>query len=117
MSCGHQMHKLGGLQPVFAKKVRQVVCNMEKRGWRIRIVWGKRTKQENDKLVRAGLASKHSKHLIGKACDLAERTLGNAMVNHNHKFYKDLEELAKKEGLIWGGNFKGRWDPCHIEIR
>lgn len=117
MSCGHQMYKLSGLQPVFAKKVRQVVCNMEKRGWRIRIVQGKRTKQENDRLVRAGLASKHSKHLIGKGCDLAERTLGNAMVNRNHKFYKDLEELATKEGLIWGGNFKSRWDPCHIEIK
>ena len=96
MSCGHQMYKLNSLQPNFAKKVRQVVCNMEKRGWRIRIVWGKRTKQENDALVRKGLASRHSKHLTGKACDLAERSLGNAMTNRNHKFYKDLEELATK---------------------
>ena len=68
----------------------------------------------NDRLVRAGLASKH---LIGKGCDLAERTLGNVILNRIHKFYKDLEELATKEGLIWGENFKSRWDQCHIEIK
>jgi len=54
---------------------------------------GKTYQARNDRLVRAGLASKH---LIGKACDLAEKTLGNAIVNRNHKFYKDLEELATK---------------------
>ena len=58
------------VQPVFAKKVRQVVYNMGKRGWRIRIVWGKTYQARNDRLVRAGLASKH---LIGKGCDLAEK--------------------------------------------
>lgn len=102
---------------ILPKLRAYLACNMEKRGWRIRIVWGKRTKYQNDALVRTGKASPHSKHLVGKACDLAERTLGNAMKEHNHKFYKDLSELAKQEGLIWGGDFKSRWDPCHIEIR
>ncbi len=31
-------------------------------------------------------------------------------------YIEDLSELAKQEDLIWGGDFKQRWDPCHIEM-
>ena len=109
------MEKMVGLNPIFRKKAGNVVTEMEKRGWKIRIVWGKRTKQENDELVAKGMASRTSQHLHGKGLDLIDRIVGYTN-NKSHKFYKDLEELAKKEGLVWGGNFKSRWDPCHIEM-
>ncbi len=45
------MNKLIGLDLRFKKKVKIIVTEMENRGWCIRIVWGKRTKKENDVLV------------------------------------------------------------------
>ncbi len=108
------MEKLIGLDPGFKKKVEKIVLEMENRGWRIRIVWGGRTKKENDILVKKGVASRISQHLFGKAVDLIDRTVGYTE-NRSHKFYQDLSELAKKEDVIWGGDFVARWDPCHIE--
>ena len=109
------MEKMNGLNPAFKKKAMNVVKEMEKRGWKIRIVWGKRTKEENDVLVAKGKASRTSLHLEGKGLDLIDRVVGYTN-NKSHKFYKDLEELAKKEGLVWCGSFTQRWDPCHIEM-
>ena len=108
------MEKLIGLEPSFKKQVEHIVVEMENRGWQIRIVWGKRTNQQNEDLVRKGVASRTSKHLFGKAVDLIDRNVGYSD-NKLHKFYSDLAELAKKEGLVWGGDFVRRWDPCHIE--
>ena len=109
------IEKMVGLNPAFKKKADKVVKEMEKRSWRIRIVWGKRSHKENEELVKKGMASRTSKHLVGKGLDLIDRTVGYTE-NKSHKFYKDLAELAKQEGLIWGGDFKQRWDPCHIEM-
>ena len=109
------MEKMVGLDPIFKKKAEKIVKEMEKRGWKIRIVWGKRTKAENDALVAKGMASKTSKHLNGKGLDLIDRVVGYTD-NKSHKFYKDLKELAKQESLVWGGEFNQRWDPCHIEM-
>lgn len=93
------MNKLIGLDPIFKRKVKIIVREMEKRGWRIRIVWGKRSKVENDILVNKGVASRTSKHLSGKAVDLIDRKVGYS-IKKNHQYYKDLSILAKKEGLI-----------------
>ncbi|RMG58732.1 MAG: M15 family peptidase [Gammaproteobacteria bacterium] len=108
------IEKLYGLQPDFRTKVEKIIHEMEMRGWSIRIVWGARTYEENQRLVNKGVASPHSKHLLGKAVDLIDRKTGYTE-NRDHRFYKDLSELARKYGLIWGGNFRSRWDPCHLE--
>jgi len=75
------------------------------------------SQEENDALGK--YASKNSKHLTGEAIDLIDMRLGYLLGNENknHKFFKDLEELANKYELKWGGNFKSRWDPHHIEAR
>ncbi|MFY9268868.1 MAG: M15 family metallopeptidase [Candidatus Manganitrophaceae bacterium] len=109
------MEKLEGLNPVFKRKVENVIKKMEELGWRIRVVWGKRSQDENDALVKKKVASSKSKHLIGKAVDLIDRRIGY-VDDPVHPFYKDLSRTAKEEGLIWGGDFHSRWDPCHIEI-
>lgn len=107
--------KLKGLDMLFADKVRKTVSELEFLGWNIRIVWGKRTLDENMALVKKGYASRNSKHLTGHAVDLIDRKTGYSN-DRNHKYYKDLERLAKQNGLNWGGNFSARWDPCHIEM-
>lgn len=110
------IHKLNSLNPAFRIKIKRIVFELENRGWSIRIIWGKRTKQENDKLVQKGFASRRSKHLTGNAVDLIDRFVGYSN-NKNHPFYKDMKELAEKEDLQWRDNFIETWDPCHIESR
>lgn len=87
---------------------------MEALGWNIRVVWGTRTEAENNALTPR-YASKISKHLSGKAMDLIDKRTGYS--DHpGHKYYQDLSQVAKEEGLVWGGTFKVRWDPCHVEM-
>lgn len=112
MSIGNE--KLTDLIPSFRKKVVDLISDMESKGWRIRIVWGRRSPSENAALVRAKVASKNSKHLLGKAVDLIDRSVGYSE-DRNHPFYKDLEAASNKYGVRWGGDFSTRWDPCHIE--
>ena len=106
--------KLDTLDPVFRTKAHRVVEKLRQKGWHLRLVWARRTQQENDELVTKGVASKHSKHLTGKALDLIDRHTGYTN-DRNHKYYKDLEAAAKEVNVTWGGGFKNRWDPCHIE--
>lgn len=116
------MDRLNGLQPAFKKKALEVISGMEKCGWNISIVFGKRTKAQNDALGKN--ASKASLHLIGKAVDIIDTTVqyNIAYKNFAHPFCKDLEQLCIKHGVYWGGNFvrknpKYRWDPCHFQAK
>jgi hypothetical protein len=109
------MEKLQGLSAAFEAKARYVIIEMEKLGWHIRIVWGARTYAENQALVVTGDASSNSKHLTGEALDLVDRRVGYSSM-HNHKYYLDLNRIAKSVGLVWGGDWISRWDPCHIEM-
>lgn len=109
------MEKLQGLDPAFEAKARYVIIEMEKLGWQIRIVYGVRDYQENFRLYQKGFASLNSKHLDGKALDLIDRRVGYDN-NPSHKYYQDLRKIAKSIGLVWGGEFMSRWDPCHIEM-
>ncbi|MEQ9437490.1 MAG: M15 family metallopeptidase [Cyclobacteriaceae bacterium] len=108
--------KLEGLDPDFKVKAQQVIKKMKAKGWNLRVVWAKRTKEENDDLVKKGFASKNSKHLDGKALDLIDRKVGYS-ADRNHEYYKHLEEVTKEVGVKWGGSFRERWDPCHIEAK
>ena len=108
------LEKLDGLDPLFRVQARQVIEEMQQKGWKLRIVWGKHTKDENDALVEQGVASKKSKHLEGKALDLIDRHTGYTN-DRNHKYYKDLQAVARKVRVTWGGDFTSRWDPCHVE--
>lgn len=107
-------HKLNDLDPEFKSKVLKIIKELEADGYSLRVVWGRRTQEENDKLVKKGMASKTSKHLHGKGVDLINRKIGYS-TKKDEPYYKKLEELAAKYGLIWGGNFSSRWDPNHLE--
>jgi hypothetical protein len=92
------------------------VEKMQEKGWRMRVVWATRTKEENDALVERGTASKTSKHLDGKGVDLINRD-DPYPDDKNHPYYKDMEATAKEVGVTWGGDFKSRWDPTHFEAK
>lgn len=79
-----------------------MALHMEKAGWPISIVYGFRTKAQNDALGKN--ASKTSKHLLGLAVDIIDTTVGYNIA-FSHPFCKDLERFCINYGLYWGGNF------------
>ena len=107
--------KLAGLDNLFRARALKVIAFLQEKGWQLRIVWGRRTPAENEALVNQGLASLTSKHLDGKALDLIDRGVGYSP-NRSHPFYKDMEQACKAAGVVWGGHFSSRWDPCHFEM-
>lgn len=94
---------------------------MVEEGYDVRVVWGRRTPEENEALVEKGLASPTSKHLTGNAVDLVNRA--NPYPNDpGNAYYIDLRDAVDKEGLVWGGRCwgdctKNRWDPTHFEAQ
>jgi hypothetical protein len=107
--------KLNTLDPAFKPKAERVVDGMRRKGYRMRVVWGRRTQAENNALVAKGRASPNSKHLTGEAVDLINRDIGYSN-NANEPYYKDLEAAVKAEGLAWGGDWSAPWDPNHFEV-
>jgi len=108
------LEKLDGLVPGFRAKARQVLNELNKKGHNLRVVWGKRTQEENDALVAKGNASINSKHLTGNALDFISRIV--LYDNLHYPIYTaETAVAAKRAGVIWGGNFTSRWDPNHIE--
>ena len=106
--------KLSTLNADFRIKASIVVERLRDQGWHLRIVWGKRTKAENDALVAKGTASKTSKHLDGLAVDVIDTRVGYSN-NRNHQYYLDLKRICQEAGVTWGGTFSTRWDPTHFE--
>lgn len=106
--------KLSTLNADFRIKAGMAVDKMRALGWHLRIVWGRRTKSENDALVAKGIASKTSKHLDGLAVDMIDTRVGYSN-DRKHQYYLDLKSICDEIGLTWGGSFSTRWDPTHFE--
>jgi hypothetical protein len=106
--------KMDTLNADFHVKASMVIDRMRDLGWHLRIIWGRRTKAENDALVQKGTASKTSKHLDGLAVDVIDTRVGYSS-NRNHRYYSDLQRICQEVGVLWGGTFTKRWDPTHFE--
>ena len=107
--------KLDTLSKDFRPKAEEVLKELVERDYELRIIWGKRTKEENEKLVDTGNAIENSKHLTGNALDFVNRDIGyrNELAP---EYTGAVEQAAKNAGVIWGGNFEDRYDPNHIEL-
>lgn len=108
--------KLDTLAPGFKPTALEIIQEMQAHGWKLRVVWAKRTKAENDVLVAEGKASPTSKHLTGEAVDLIDRVVSYTD-DRNHAYYKHLKAACAKHGAKWGGDFGARWDPTHFEAQ
>lgn len=109
--------KLTSLEAGFRQKVTKVLNKLKAKGYAMRIVWGKRSQEENNELVLQGLASPNSKHLEGKAIDVVLRKHGYTVNTENQQFWNDLKIEAESEGLTWGGNWNSPKDPGHVEAK
>lgn len=85
------------------------------------ITEGIRTPERQKQLYNEGKSlTLNSKHLIGKAVDIAIFVDGK--ITWEHKYFKSVAEhiknTAKKLGvdIIWGGDFKSFFDGPHFEL-
>lgn len=84
-------------------------------GWPIYISSSRRTRDEQAKLVAAGLsANPRSKHLTGQAFDID--CLGLSRDDIPPYFWASVGPYAESIGLRWGGRWKSPYDPGHFEI-
>jgi hypothetical protein len=64
-----------------------------------------------DRAIRGG--SQASAHAYGAAIDID--AANNPLGTRNTNLPANIEEMAAKFGIIWGGNWQSRPDPMHLE--
>jgi peptidoglycan L-alanyl-D-glutamate endopeptidase CwlK len=109
---------LESLEPEFREKVRRVLAGLEQKNWQPKVAEGRRTREEQAEKFRRGVTrTMNSKHLCGIAADIIDRRhgWGGPAADTNFQFWKDLGEVAKREGLEWGGDWTTFVDVAHIQ--
>ncbi len=124
------------LHPVFKLRVDTVLSELTTKGWLPVVVYGRRTPEQQKKLVEQGVGGKNSWHVAttearlanpdrslvevarGCAADVIDRrwAWGGPCSSKDHQFWKDLGATAKSHGLEWGGDWKKR-DVAHIQMK
>lgn len=112
---------LDKLKGVDASLVKVMTKTLQQSPIDFCITQGLRTTQEEEEYVKEGKScTMHSKHLTGKAVDIA--CIVGGKVTWDMRFYKEVADIAKStaEGigvkLTWGGDWHTLVDGCHFEI-
>jgi LysM repeat protein len=109
--------KLAELKPEFKSKVENVLKDLKAKGWQPKIAEGLRTLEQQKEKVQKGYSkTMNSAHLKGYGADIIDSRYGwsGPAAKLDYKFWKDLGEAAKKQGLVWGGDWKFV-DVGHVE--
>lgn len=121
-----QEKKLESLEPSFRKKVRTVLNALVKRGFQPKIFYGWRSVAVQQELFKNGKSKvRFSFHNAQKkdgtpnsyAADIIDKRWGWKKEAKTNGFWTALGEEAKKQGLIWGGDWKSFPDVAHIQGR
>ena len=116
--------KLDDLDPEFKPKAIELLARFCEAGIPVMIVDTLRTPEEHAANLAAGVSwTKRSKHLDGKAIDVAPFAIydlhGPDKLQWDGKdpVWKRLGEIGKKLGFRWGGDFKppAKPDLGHFE--
>jgi peptidoglycan L-alanyl-D-glutamate endopeptidase CwlK len=121
-----ESQKLDSLNPEFRKKVEKVILDLKSQGYKPRIDYGWRDLAYQQELVKKG-ASKttFSWHNVttdkGEPAALAVDFIDNSVFKNkkwddNAKFWEDLGKAARKQGLVWGGDWKNFKDRPHVQM-
>jgi len=120
-----QEKKLASLNSGFRQKAARVVERLKQAGFQPHIVYGWRSVARQKELVKAG----NSKVLFSFHNAQTPQGVPNAwaadVIDKRwawkepdcHKFFKALGAEAKKEGLVWGGDWVSFRDWAHIQGR
>jgi hypothetical protein len=118
---------IAALNENYANRFARFVDDIEKEtDWKVEIISGLRTKQEQVQLKRENprnAAVNKSRHVLGRAVDL------NLYKRQGFRFMllkkssskaswaaTKVPEIAKRNGLLWGGTYRNYHDPVHFEI-
>lgn len=123
MTFDERTRKLKGCHPDLIRKVTAVVVLMEQEGYRLMVTEGKRSYARQLALYAQGRTKPgpkvtwtlKSKHLTGRAADLAFLDKRDRPSWDEKYPWSELGKSAKHFGLVWGGGFKTP-DRPHVEL-
>jgi hypothetical protein len=122
-----ELKDIAGVNEDYSTKFTHFVEAIEKEtDWKVEIISGLRTKEEQIQLKRnnpRNAAVNKSRHVLGRAVDL------NLYKRNGFRFIRlkksnskgswiatGIPEIAKRYGLLWGGTYRNYHDPVHFEI-
>lgn len=120
-----QEKKLQSMTPQLAIKVRNVVSALSKRGFQPKVFYGWRSVQVQARLYAEGKSKvKFSFHNAQKpdgtpnayAADIIDQRFAWTPQADTSGFWKALGEEAKRQGLVWGGDWASFRDWAHVQL-
>ncbi|MCB1934725.1 MAG: M15 family metallopeptidase [Nitrosomonas sp.] len=121
-----QTKKLQSLNPAFRIKVQNVLDALAQRGFQPKIFFGWRSVAVQQELFAKGRTKvRFSFHNAQKpdgtpnayAADIIDKRWGWNQEAKDNGFWSALGEAAKKQGLVWGGDWTSFKDVAHIQGR
>lgn len=110
--------------PYLLAKVVIIVADAKSKGIDLRVVQGYRSSDFQQKLYNQGRTTSGSivtyspagmsYHNYGWAVDVCEYT--NGQINWDSKHWKEIGEIGKKQGLVWGGDWRKFVDKPHMQL-
>lgn len=102
------------LEPVMRKAVKEIIAEAAADGVKLMVFESYRSQARQTKLFAQGATQLKTVgvHHYGLACDLVKNVNGSPSWKGDFKF---LGKLAKKHGLVWGGNWRGFTDEVHVQ--
>lgn len=115
--------KLRGVDPDLARKVKAIIRDVAAHGHTLTVTEGKRSRARQAWLWASGRSRRgpiltktmQSKHLTGRAVDLAPMEDGKVVWDPKHPAWALLARAAKAHGLTSGYHDWG-WDYPHVEL-
>jgi len=122
-----ELSDLATINEDYALRFEKFVEDIENEsGWKVKIISGLRTKEEQIQLKRdnpRNAAVNKSRHVLGRALDInLYKRVGITTILLNKSSSNALwrktgvPEIAKRYELLWGGTYKNYHDPVHFEI-
>ena len=113
------------MKPEFAVRVRLVLAALVVRGFQPKIFYGWRSVEVQARLYAQGNskvrfsfhnAQKSDGTPMSLAADIIDSRYAWAIQAETSGFWKALGEEAKRQGLIWGGDWAGIRDWAHVQL-
>lgn len=120
-----QEKKVKSMHPLLRSKVALVLEALGRRGFEPQVYYGWRSVKVQLQLYKAGHSRvKFSFHNAQKpdgtpnayAADIIDRRFGWSDEAQSSGFWKALGQEAKKQGLIWGGDWPRFRDYAHVQL-
>ena len=99
----------------FQPKIRAIINELQAAGWQAVVHESRRNKAQQEKKCRDGHSKTMcSKHMCDRAADIIDRRYAWNIAK-SHDFWKALGNAARKQGIVWGGDWKSFQDVAHVE--